>query len=819
MKNGNVRTKEELLQEIAGLHQRVKDLEEASLGNYDQVLGIDNKLVGNSFLETLLRHSPIGIAFLDRDLRYMLVNDKLGETSGISPSEHIGKRVEEILPTLAVQAQNVVSRILETGKPLENFEVSGEIPSNSGKTIYWTESWYPVHDASREIVGFWVLMSETTKQKKTQHRAELLASFPLLNPSPVLEINLFGQVIFANPAAEKVLVGLGLNKDDQTRFLPEDIIDLINNWDRKTQITFDREVTVEDTIFAERITLSPEFQVARIYAVDVTQRKRVEEELRESEKRYRIMGETVPYGVWLCGPDGGARYFSQSFLDLLEMTQGEQQEFGWTHRLPPEDVEPMMKKWLQCIETGEPWDSELRVLGPDGKYHTVLTRGLPVRNENGEITRWVGINLDIDERKRLEQELLKSRDELEFRVQERTEELQAITAELLKEAQERQKVEEQLRQAHKMEAIGTLAGGIAHDFNNILAAIIGFTEISVEDVSDNPIVENNLRNVIKSATRAKELVKKILAFSRKTGHKRSPVSLSPIFEESVQLLRASIPANVELKLSLRATTDIVVAAPVEIQQIIMNLTTNAYLAMPDQGGTVEIVLADIDFDPGPSMFDETSREYVQIIVKDTGAGMTPDVMRRIFEPFYTTREPGVGTGMGLAVVYGIVKDLRGAITVESEPGSGSTFRVLIPKGIPTASEPETQETQSVGGKERILFVDDEVFLTELGTATLEKLGYSVTGVMDSREALRIFSENPSGFDLVITDQAMPSMTGNRLVEELFKIRADIPIILCTGHSATVSAEMAKEMGIKAYLLKPVGMREMARTVRTVLDNP
>jgi PAS domain S-box-containing protein len=380
-------------------------------------------------------------------------------------------------------------------------------------------------------------------------------------------------------------------------------------------------------------------------------------------------------------------------------------------------------------------------------------------------------------------------------------------------------VEEQLRQSQKMEAIGTLAGGIAHDFNNILAAILGFTELAIDDVSDRPEVERNLHNILKSSMRAKELVKQILAFSRKTAHERSPISLTPLIRETVQLLKASIPATIQIVSTLRATSDTVLAAPVEVQQILMNLATNASLAMEEEGGALEIDLVDIDFAPDSPVLepDMMPGEYVQLVVKDTGAGMSPDVMRRAFEPFFTTRVRGKGTGMGLAVVYGIVKNLQGMITVESEAGKGSTFRVSLPKIKTGVKEEQTLAAQTPGGKESILFVDDEEMLTEWGQAMLERLGYAVTALTDSTEALKLFSSDPSRFDLVITDQTMPKLTGLNLARKLLEVQNNIPIIICTGHSDGVPPEKAREVGIKEFLIKPIGKQQLATVVRSVLD--
>ncbi|MHB8111215.1 MAG: response regulator [Syntrophorhabdaceae bacterium] len=663
------------------------------------------------------------------------------------------------------------------------------------------------------------LQTEIGERKQMEEYSRHLASFPQLNPKPVIELSSSGQVKYRNPAVQKTLEDHGFKGDDCSPFWPKDLEDLLHALTQGKEDAFYREVTIKDSVFAETIQLIPQFNSMRIYAHDITARIRTEEALRQSEQQYRIMGETLPYGVWLVDANGRAIHVSQSYLDLIEMTLEEMQNFGWTRRLPPEDVGPTKEKWMHSVRTGEPWESEHRIFGPDGKYHVVLARALPVRDENGEITCWVGINLDIDERKTMEEELRKSRDELEYRVQERTVQLQEAYESLQLESKERQKAEDQLRQSQKMEAIGTLAGGIAHDFNNILAAILGFTEMAIDDVSDRSPAKDNLKNVLKSAMRARDLVKQILTFSRKTSYDRTPILLSPLVKETSQLLRATIPATIEIKLSITVTSDTVFAAPTEVQQILMNLGTNASLAMEERGGVLEISLTDIDFMPDSAFETEmASGEYVQLMVKDTGTGMTPDVMRRAFEPFFTTRELGMGTGMGLAVVYGIVTDLKGTITVESEPGIGSIFRVFLPKVKTEVKEDQPETLQIPTGTESILFVDDEDMLVEWARGTLEKLGYSATSLTDPARALTMFSSDPSRFDLVITDQSMPSMSGMQLARELLTIRPDIPIILCTGHSAIVSPEKAKKAGIKEFLMKPVTREELAKVVRRVIDD-
>jgi nitrogen-specific signal transduction histidine kinase/ActR/RegA family two-component response regulator len=390
---------------------------------------------------------------------------------------------------------------------------------------------------------------------------------------------------------------------------------------------------------------------------------------------------------------------------------------------------------------------------------------------------------------------------------------------LQSEMEERRKVEEQLWESQKMEAVGTLAGGIAHDFNNILAGMLGFTEMAMDDVPPEHPVFSHLSHVLKGGMRARDLVKQILAFSRKTSHKRSPIALSPLITETIRFLRASISATIQIAFTMTATSDTVLATPMEVQQILMNLATNASLAMGEAGGALEISLIDTDFAPDSPVLgpDVMPGEYVQLIVKDTGTGMSPEVMKRIFEPFFTTREVGKGTGMGLAIVYGIVKDLHGTITVESEAGKGSTFRVSLPKIEAKAKEEQLQTGQIPRGTESVLFVDDEDELIEWGQAVLERLGYSVVTLTNPTEALKIFSSDPSRFDLVITDQAMPAMTGVQLAGKLLEIRPDIPIILCTGHSENASSETARQAGIRQFLMKPLIKQELAEAVRRVLD--
>jgi len=386
---------------------------------------------------------------------------------------------------------------------------------------------------------------------------------------------------------------------------------------------------------------------------------------------------------------------------------------------------------------------------------------------------------------------------------------------------QRKRLEREMRQAQKMEAVGTLAGGIAHDFNNILAAIIGFAEMVEDDLPPESKSVRQVHRVLSAASRGADLVQQILAFSRNTGIARVPLSLSRLARETVRSLRASLPRAVEIELTTRAMRDTVVASPSDIRQIFINLATNASSAMEGAAGTIRIGIANIVFESASPIADADIKpgEYVEITVEDSGSGMSSDTMQHIFEPFFTTKEVGRGTGMGLAVVFGIVKSLDGSIRVESEPGTGSVFRVFLPVARIDEEPDNSAEAAPPTGTERVLFIDDEELIVEWGRAALERLGYTVTAFLDGAKALDAFSFDPFGFDLVIVDQTMPKLTGLTLSKKFLKIRPDIPIVLCTGHSGVVSSEKAKAAGIREFLMKPLGRHELAEVIRRVLNAP
>jgi PAS domain S-box-containing protein len=383
---------------------------------------------------------------------------------------------------------------------------------------------------------------------------------------------------------------------------------------------------------------------------------------------------------------------------------------------------------------------------------------------------------------------------------------------------DRWQLEKRLAQAQKMEAIGTLAGGIAHDFNNILSAIIGYTELSLIDIPKGSALQNNLQQVLKAGGRAKELVRQILTFSRQRESELVPVKVSLIVNETLKLLRASLPTTIKMRHNIKSDLA-VLTDPTNIHQVLMNLCTNASFAMQEDGGVLEVSLNDVDLDADFARKhpDVKPGKFISLMVRDTGCGMPPEVTERIFDPFFTTKKMGEGTGMGLSVVHGIVKSHGGTITAESRPGKGSAFRIFLPAIEIEVTNQADQAQLIITGNDRILFVDDEDFQADIGKRMLERLGYRVTAKTNSVEALDLFRHTPDEFDLVITDMTMPDMTGDVLARKLIAIRPDIPIIVCTGYSERINPDIIKEIGIKELAMKPVVMKDIAQMIERVLS--
>jgi|GEM_PF-3775910 PAS domain S-box-containing protein len=513
---------------------------------------------------------------------------------------------------------------------------------------------------------------------------------------------------------------------------------------------------------------------------DITERRQVEEALKDSEEKMRLVIESSPIGIGV-GQYGRQAYANPALAKMhgyaspMEMVGQPVTHF----HAPP--YHGLINQTMEALASGQPIIPFYEAQGVKKNGETfdisVWLRRIDYQGEPAIL----GFAIDVTEQKVLRAQLL---------------------------------------QAQKMEAIGTLAGGIAHDFNNILSALVGYTELTLDDTPEGTEAHANLLEVLKAGERARDLVKQILTFSRQDKEQeKKPVQISLIIKEALKFLRASLPTTIDIRQDISCPTGKILADPTQIHQILINLCTNAAQAMQESGGVLTVSLQEVDWGPGDQVpgSDLLPGPYLRLTVSDTGQGMSPKVMARIFEPFFTTKELGGGTGMGLAVVHGIVKSHGGEIKVFSKPGKGSTFQVFFPK-IDIQEITETPPLNEIPrGQERILLVDDEESLALLGQQMLKRLGYEVVAMTSSLEALETFRAQPHSFHLVITDQTMPQMTGIKMAEEMLRIRPELPIILCTGFIETVLREEALARGLRDLITKPLKKAELARIIRKVLD--
>jgi PAS domain S-box-containing protein len=512
---------------------------------------------------------------------------------------------------------------------------------------------------------------------------------------------------------------------------------------------------------------------------EISVRVLAEEALKESEERMRLVIEASPIGIKIVR-DGSYQYVNPAFAAM----------FGYESvdeivGRPVEDLyAPEHRPALSRIRRG---DASTRQTGYWGDL-----KGLKKDGQTLEASLWLASTSFKGE---------------------------PSTLGFVVDVTEQNALKGQLLQAQKMEAIGTLAGGIAHDFNNILSVMTGYLDMAIEDMSSGDRIYSYLQKVQAATERATDLVRQILALSRKGDQDRKPTLVSPIIKETLKFLRASIPSTVEIHHMIQPDLGAVLAVPTQIHQTFMNLCTNAAHAMRDKGGVLEVRLESVEMGPEFVAAHPGSKSgpHVCLTVRDTGHGIPPDVAKRIFEPYFTTKKPGEGTGLGLAVVHGIVSGHGGAITVESAPGQGSTFHVYFPMIREEAVDEERDSVPEVKGSERILWVDDEAEMTAMTEQLLGRLGYEVVTKNNSVEALDLFKSDPYHFDLVVTDMTMPLMTGGEFAAAVLSIRPDTPVILCTGYSDMFSEEQARALGIRDFVIKPVNKSQLASIIRRALD--
>ena len=525
---------------------------------------------------------------------------------------------------------------------------------------------------------------------------------------------------------------------------------------------------------------------------DVDAQKRAEEALRESQERYQLAVAGSNEGMWDWDMRSETFFFSARAQELLGLDPGEPMRpcaEWWTLFAYHPDDEKRVKDALAAYlgGAGKSWEVEYRLRHQrDGEWHWYRERGVALRDDKGQPYRMAGSMEDITDRKNAEAE--------------------------------RDRLEAQLRQAQKLEAIGTLAGGIAHDFNNVLSAILGYGEMAQKDAPDGTPLRRNIDAAISAGMRAKSLVERILAFSRSSIGERLPVHVQSIIAETLDLIADSVPHGVRVERHLSAGDSAVLGDPTQIHQVVLNLCTNAMQAMKSEG-TLTVALDVVDLPDSHTVLTGvlTRGNYVRLSVRDTGVGIAPHVLERIFDPFFTTKGVG-GTGLGLSLVHGIVTELGGGIDVQSAPGVGATFTVYLPRQGRVAAPAIALETIASGQGETILLVDDEEALVKVGEEMLAMLGYEPVGFHSSAAALETFRASPDRFDAVLSDEAMPHMTGSELAKEIRKLHPDIPIVLMSGYVTPALHTRAQEAGVVEVLAKPLVSRDIARSLAGVLRN-
>jgi len=740
-----------------------------------------------------IENAPDGIFLADEMGHYLLVNNAFSRVTGFAKEELLGKNfMDMIFPDDITIGREFMETLLKNG------ESSGEIRfiTKSGAIRFWM-----VKSVKLREKRFLYFTSDITERRmaedclrESEQIARALMNIPdesiclLDNKFNIIDLN----ETFAERFGKNINELKGINLD---KLLHPDVLKKRNIFGNKVFKT-GKAARFEDfrnNIWNDHI-LNPIFDsqgnVVKLAVAsrDITKLKLKEEAVKEAEKNFRLMVETLPIAIHLStGIEQKCEYLNPTFIKLFGYTMEDiptgRDWFLWAY--PDEEYRrELLDRWMELIRQAMETQStvgpleEVEVTCKDGSKKSISWGYITLGEKN------YSFGIDVTERKEAEKE--------------------------------RNLLEKQLNRSHKMDAIGTLSAGIAHDFNNILGIILGFTEFSLDCLEEKDTLRENLNQIIISGNRAKEVISQILSFSDDRPFDKKPLKLSSVLKEAMKLIRASLPSTIEIIQNIKTQDDFIFGEPGKIHQVILNVCTNSYHAMKNTGGVLEVSLTNIDINDRKTYPEIEPGNYVRIAIKDTGCGIEKNIINRIFEPYFTTRNVGEGSGFGLSVVYGIVKSHNGHIKVYSEPGKGTDFHIFLPTINFHTSEPE-ETNKLLPGKEHILIVDDEEKLLYVMEKLLGKLGYNVTSSSSSTEALNIFRKDPETFDLIITDKTMPVMDGIKLGQEIIKINPHIPIILCTGYGDEVNKEFAHLSGIRKVLNKPVLMGPLSKTIIEVLN--
>ena len=900
------------------LEKRIHELERAER---ESKRSEEQLIHSHELLDYIISHARSAIAVHDRDLNYLYVSKQYLKEYKVREQDVIGKHHYEVFPDLPQKWRDVHQRSL-----------AGEVLSAEEDPYYredgsvdWTRwecrPWYESDGSIGGIIIYTEVINERKKVEEALRESEEKYRLLIENQTDlVVKVDVEGRFQFVSPSYCEVF------GKTQEELLGKEFMPLVHEDDRESTAKemeklfqppytcyIEQRAMTKDgwkwLAWMDTAVLDENKNIAAIIGVgrDITERKKAENELKESENRLNVIFESAPDSYYLNDFEGMFIDGNRAAEELLGYPREELigKNFVDAGILSMDGAEKALKVLAENINGKSTGPDEYTLRRKDGTKVDVEILAHPVKI--GDENMVLGIARNITGRKQAEKALRDSEDryrqifniapagiyEVDFRtgklvsvndavceysgytkdellsmngIDLLTEESQekylnrisevlsgnsvsgSVDYEMMKkdgsviwasinhrflyegenivgatvivqDITQQKEIESQLRQARKMESIGTLTGGIAHDFNNILGIIVGNTELALYDLPEWNPAHSYLERIKKASLRATNIVKQLLNFSRKTSQELQPVEIAVVIRDVLKFLRPTIPTTMDIQQDIQSTDETILADPTQINQIMMNLCINASQAMEQTGGnlTISVEKVILDDNSAKGYPDLKSGKHVKVTVSDTGPGIDPENIDRVFDPYFTTKEAGKGSGMGLAVVLGIVKNHNGAISVDSKPGRGTTFSILFPM---TTEKPEIEKDTTeelLLGSETVLLVDDEESIVRMVRKMLEMLGYQVETQMNPVEALEQFQSKPDQFDLVITDMTMPQMTGVMLSEKIMEIRPDIPVIICTGHSALINEERAKQLEIAAYVMKPIIMAEISKTIREVLD--